>query len=57
MNRITFKADSLVDIAIAHYIEDYEHENGKKCTKSYAINALISMGDTMRIMYKNKEDA
>lgn len=57
MNRITFKSDSLVDIAIAHYIDDYEQEHGKKCTKSYAINALISMGDTLRIMCKSRENA
>lgn len=56
MKRITFKADSLVEIAIAHYIDDYKQKYGKKCTKSYAINALISMGDTMRIMCKNKEN-
>lgn len=57
MKKTTFNADSLVDIAIAHYIDDYEQEHGKKCTKSYAINALISMGDTLRIMCKNKENA
>ena len=57
MKRITFTADSLVDVAVAHYIDDYEQKHGKKCTKSYAINALISMGDTLRIMCKNKENA
>ena len=57
MKRMTFNADSLVEIAVAHYIDDYEQKHGKKCTKSYAINALISMGDTMRIMCKNKENA
>ena len=56
MKRMTFTADSLVDVAVAHYIDDYEQKHGKKCTKSYAINALISMGDTMRIMCKNKEN-
>lgn len=54
--RITFSADSLVDIAVAHYINDYERKNGKKCTKSYAINALIGMGDTARIINKQKEE-
>ena len=57
MKRMTFTADSLVDVAVAHYIDDHEQKHGKKCTKSYAINALISMGDTMRIMCKNKENA
>lgn len=57
MKKTTFNADSLVDVAVAHYIDDYEQKYGKKCTKSYAINALISMGDTMRIMCKNKENA
>ena len=57
MKRMTFTADSLVDVAVAHYIDDYEQKYGKKCTKSYAINALISMGDTVRIMCKNKENA
>ena len=57
MKRMTFTADSLVEIAVAHYMKDYEQKHGKKCTKSYAINALISMGDTMRIMCKNKENA
>ena len=57
MKRMTFNADSLVDVAVAHYIDDYEQKHGKKCTKSYAINALISMGDTLRIMCKNKENA
>ena len=57
MKRITFTADSLVDVAVTHYIDDYEQKYGKKCTKSYAINALISMGDTLRIMFKNKENA
>lgn len=57
MKRMTFTADSLVDVAVAHYIDDYEQKYGKKCTKSYAINALISMGDTLRIMFKNKENA
>ena len=57
MKKTTFNADSLVEIAVAHYIDDYEQKHGKKCTKSYAINALISMGDTMRIMCKNKENA
>lgn len=56
MNRITFKADSLVDIAIAHYMDDYERKYGHKCTKSYAINALIGMGDTMRIMNNQKKE-
>lgn len=57
MKRMAFTADSLVDAAVAHYIDDYEQKYGKKCTKSYAINALISMGDTLRIMFKNKENA
>lgn len=57
MNRTTFNADSIVDVAVAHYIDDYEQKHGKKCTKSYTINALISMGDTLRIMCKNKENA
>ena len=57
MKKTTFNADSLVDVAVAHYIDDYKQKHGKKCTKSYAINALISMGDTMRIMFKNKENA
>lgn len=57
MKRMAFTADSLIDVAVAHYIDDYEQKYGKKCTKSYAINALISMGDTMRIMCKNKENA
>lgn len=57
MKRMTFTAGSLVDVAVAHYIDDYEQKYGKKCTKSYAINALISMGDTLRIMCKNKENA
>ena len=57
MKIMTFTADSLVDVAVAHYIDDYKQKHGKKCTKSYAINALISMGDTMRIMCKNKENA
>lgn len=57
MKKTTFNADSLVDVAVAHYIDDYEQKYGKKCTKSYAINALISMGDTLRIMCKNKENA
>ena len=57
MKKTTFNADSLVDVAVAHYIDDYEQKYGKKCTKSYAINALISMGDTTRIMCKNKENA
>ena len=57
MKRMTFTADSLVDVAVAHYIDDYEQKHGKKCTKSYAINALISIGDTLRIMCKNKESA
>lgn len=57
MNRITFTADSLVEIAIEHCMKDYEQKRGKKCTKSDAINALISMGDTMRIMCKNRENA
>ena len=57
MKKTTFNADSLVEIAVAHYIDDYEQKHGKKCTKSYAINALISMGDTLRIMCKNKENA
>ena len=57
MKKTTFNADSLVDVAVAHYIDDYEQKHGKKCTKSYAINALISMGDTLRIMCKNKENA
>ena len=57
MKKTTFNADSLVDVAVAHYIDDYKQKHGKKCTKSYAINALISMGDTLRIMFKNKENA
>ena len=57
MKKTTFNADSLVEIAIEHYMKDYEQKYGKKCTKSYAINALISMGDTLRIMCKNKENA
>ena len=57
MKKTTFNADSLVEIAVAHYIDDYKQKYGKKCTKSYAINALISMGDTLRIMCKNKENA
>ena len=57
MKKTTFNANSLAEIAVAHYIDDYEQKHGKKCTKSYAINALISMGDTMRIMCKNKENA
>ena len=57
MKKTTVNADSLVEIAIEHYMKDYEQKHGKKCTKSYAINALISMGDTMRIMCKNKENA
>ena len=57
MKRITFTAGSTAAIAIEHYMKDYEQKYGKKCTKSYAINALISMGDTMRIMCKNKENA
>ena len=57
MKRITFAAGSTAEIAIEHYIDDYKQKHGKKCTKSYAINALISMGDTMRIMCKNKENA
>ena len=57
MKRMTFTAGSTAEIAIEHYIDDYEQKYGKKCTKSYAINALISMGDTMRIMCKNKENA
>lgn len=57
MKRITFTAGSLVEIAVEHYMKDYEQKRGKKCTKSDAINALISMGDTMRIMCKNKENA
>ena len=56
MERMAFTADSLVDVAVAHYIDNYEQKYGKKCTKSYAINALISMGDTLRIMCKNKEN-
>ena len=57
MKRMTFTAGSTAEIAIEHYMKDYEQKYGKKCTKSYAINALISMGDTMRIMCKNKENA
>ena len=57
MKRMTFTAGSAAEIAVAHYIDDYEQKHGKKCTKSYAINALISMGDTLRIMCKNKENA
>ena len=57
MKRMTFTAGSTAEIAIEHYTKDYEQKHGKKCTKSYAINALISMGDTMRIMCKNKENA
>ena len=57
MKRITFTAGSTAEIAIEHYMKDYEQKYGEKCTKSYAINALISMGDTMRIMCKNKENA
>ena len=57
MKRMTFTAGSTAEIAVAHYIDDYEQKHGEKCTKSYAINALISMGDTLRIMCKNKENA
>ena len=57
MKKTTFNADSLVDVAVEHYMKDYEQKHGKKCTKSYSINALISMGDTLRIMCKNKENA
>ena len=52
MRKITFSPDSIAEIAIAHYIEQYEAENGKCCTKSYAINALISSGDNLRIMFQ-----
>ena len=57
MKRMTFAAGSTAEIAIEHYMKYYEQKHGKKCTKSYAINALISMGDTLRIMCKNKENA
>lgn len=57
MKRMTFTTGSTEEIAIEHYMKDYEQEHGKKCTKSYAINALISMGDTLRIMCKNRENA
>ena len=57
MKRMTFTAGSTAEIGIEHYMNDYEQKHGKKCTKSYAINALISMGDTLRIMCKNKENA
>ena len=50
MRKITFSAGSVATTAIAHYIDQYEAENGKRCTQSYAINALISNGDTLRIM-------
>ena len=29
MKRMTFTADSLVDVAVAHYIDDYEQKHGK----------------------------
>lgn len=51
MRKITFSPDSIAEIAIAHYIDQYEAENGKRCTQSYAINALISSGDALRIMF------
>ena len=50
MYKITFSADSLAAAAIAHYIDQYAAEHGKRCTKSYAINALISKGDTLRLL-------
>lgn len=50
MRKITFSADSIAATAIAHYIDKYEAETGKRCTQSYAINALISKGDTLRLM-------
>ena len=57
MRKITFSPDSIAEIAIAHYIDQYEAENGKRCTQSYAINALISYGDTFRIMLRQKQTA
>ena len=29
MKKTTFNADSLVDVAVAHYIDDYEQKYGK----------------------------
>ena len=52
MRKITFSPDSIAEIAISNYIDQYEAENGKRCTQSYAINALISSGDTLRIMFQ-----
>ena len=57
MRKITFSPDPIAEIAISHYIDQYEAENGKRCTKSYAINALISYGDTFRIMLRQKQTA
>lgn len=57
MRKITFSPDSIAEIAIANYIDQYEAENGKRCTKSYAINALIGYGDTFRIMLRQKPAA
>ena len=52
MRKITFSPDSIAEIAISNYIDQYEAENGKRCTQSYAINALISSGDTLRITFQ-----
>jgi hypothetical protein len=54
MHKITFSADSIAATAIAHYIDQYEAETGKRCTQSYAINALISKGDTLRLMLQQQ---
>lgn len=57
MRKITFSADSIVTTAIAHYIDQYEAETGKRCSQSYAINALISKGDTLRLMLLQQHPA
>lgn len=57
MRKITFSADSIAATAIAHYIDQYEAENGKRCTQSYAINALISNGDTPRLLLRQQQPA
>lgn len=57
MRKITFSADSIAVTAIAHYIDQYEAENGKRCTQSYAINALISNGDTLRLLLRQQQPA
>lgn len=54
MHKITFSVDSIAATAIAHYIDQYEAETGKRCTQSYAINALISKGDTLRLMLQQQ---